>query len=183
MEWKEGGRQWVFPSGATRIFLLGESLSALKIRQPDTDALDLNDCAAFLFHSEILIHKVALLFGGMSFPGHLCCLHWAVSFIYRLKRSRLEGSWSAWRRRLGVSMQLLSFGLTGLDWRYLLNLFFLSTWLSVALPASTNPDQTISSACSRSAQSYSGTLPTLVSFREQTYTVKFSDFIAVSFFK
>lgn len=69
-----------------------ESLSALKIRQPDTDALDLNDCAAFLFHSEILIHKVALLFGGVSFPGHLCYLHWAVSFIYRLKRSRLEGS-------------------------------------------------------------------------------------------
>lgn len=69
-----------------------QNLSALKVRQPDTDALDLNDCAPFLFHSEILIHKLALLFGGVSFSGHLCCLHWAVSFIYHLKHSRLEGN-------------------------------------------------------------------------------------------
>lgn len=69
-----------------------QNLSALKVRQPDTDALDLNDCAPFLFHSEILIHKLALLFGGVSFSGHLCYLHWAVSFIYHLKHSRLEGN-------------------------------------------------------------------------------------------
>lgn len=34
---------------------------------------------------------------------------------------RLGGSWDAWRRRLGVSMLWQSFGLTGLDWRYFLN--------------------------------------------------------------
>lgn len=58
-----------------------ESLSALKIRQPDTDASDLNDCAAFLFHSEVLTHKVALLFGGVPFPGH-CAVCVGLSLLF-----------------------------------------------------------------------------------------------------
>lgn len=74
---------------------LEQNLSALKIQalhQPGTNSLGLNYYALFLCHSEILIHKLTLLFGGVSFSGHLCCLHWAVSFIYYLKHSRLEGN-------------------------------------------------------------------------------------------
>lgn len=114
--------------------------------------LGLNDCALCLCASEILVHKLALLLGGVSLSGHFCCLHWAVSFIYYLKHSRLEGNWNAWRRRLGVSMQLLSFGLTGLDWRYFPTPSFCPPWTPWSL-APTNLEKMISYACWWSAQS------------------------------
>lgn len=66
---------------------------------------------------------VALLFGGGISSLVICAVCIGLSLIYYLKRSRHEGNWNAWRRRLGVSMQLLSFGLTGLDWRYFLHDF------------------------------------------------------------
>jgi len=65
---------------------------------------------------------VALLFGGGIF-SLICAVCIGLSLIDYLKHSRHEGNWNAWRRRLGVSMQLLSFGLTGLDWRYFLHDF------------------------------------------------------------
>lgn len=90
------GVEGVLPLGTTQMagHLLGQGLNALKTRgttQPSTDALGLNDHAPFLCHSEILINWLSCLVGCL-FSGHLCYLHWAVSFIYRLKHSRLEGN-------------------------------------------------------------------------------------------
>lgn len=127
MEWKEGDRRGVFPLGHTWIVLLLEIESQCPESIPAWHrCFDLNDCAPFLFHSEILIYKLALLFGGVSFSGHLCYLHWAVSFIYHLNILGSSKELKRLKEEARRYMQL-SFGLTGLDWKVLPQpLFFLS---------------------------------------------------------